>query len=249
MTTMDSLLPEDPLHRNLLATAVTIVYVKTVVGVCDYGVSHRLLASRISRKIVHVAAGSWLIAWPLFSTDHGTWRLNIFVPALYAVQLLIKGWIVQDANDPYVRSMTRTGNPKELLNGPPVFTLVMCVVGLHAFQPNVSFVIMACLGFGDGIAPLAGYYFPLGRYPTWPFQEGDYKTLSGSLAFCVAAVMGYYMLASVALLEGTKVVELHLMVRVAVTAAVAESITGPYDNAAVALASGLTYHYLTTMGI
>jgi dolichol kinase len=138
---------------------------------------------------------------------------------------------------------------------------------------------MSCLGYGDGIAPLVGYYYPYGRFLTWPFivvdkqkcegtddgtdskknENPNYKTLSGSIAFWIGSIIGYYILASVALLtpferangdkddgDGTSIsfIPLLVVMKIATTSAIAESLTGPYDNIAVAVTAGLTYYFL-----
>ncbi|KAG7366682.1 WD40-repeat-containing domain protein [Nitzschia inconspicua] len=193
MKDLSSLFSSDPRTQNILAGLVTVVYVKVVVGLCDYAVSHGILAPRISRKCIHIAAGAWIIWWPFFHPDHWTWRLNVLVPAVYTIQLFVKGFIIQNPNDTDVQTMTRTGNPKELLNGPILFTVIMTLVGLFQFRQKMGVVIMTCLGFGDGIAPLMGYYFPFGSYPTWPFGANDRKTLSGSMGFVVGSVAGYFL--------------------------------------------------------
>jgi phytol kinase len=234
----------EPLYQNILASLATVVYVKAVIASCEFAVSRQWLPAKVSRKVIHVAAGSWIMFWPLFSTDHWTWKLNILIPAIYTVQLFVKGAIVRDPEDVDIKTMTRTGNPTELLYGPLYFTTVMNVVGLLFFRKQVGICIMACLGYGDGIAPLVGYYLPFGHYPTYPFEgHKDTKTLSGSLAFFVASILGYHLLRSImpSMIEadgqlseapaaGVDVDEFGLILRVAAITTITEGITGKYDN-------------------
>ena len=173
----------DPLYNNIAAALVVLVYVKTVIAICDELVRRKMLKPSDSRKVVHVAAGSWLLFWNLFDESHWTWMLNIFVPAAFTFTLTLKGAIIQDKNDPDVRTMSRTGEPYELLLGPLFFTIVMDVVGIYFFRTKVGALMMAALGVGDGVAPIAGArgshkYTALGRP----------KTLEGSAA-CFAGCM------------------------------------------------------------
>lgn len=244
---------EDPLYQNILAAFGTVIYVKAVISLCDYCVAHKIIVSRISRKCVHMAAGAWIVWWPLFDTSHWTWRLNILTPAVYSIQLFIKGYIVQDPNDVDVQTMTRHGDPKELLNGPFCFTLIMNAVGLFLFRKRIGVVIMSCLGFGDGVAPIIGYYVPFGSYPTFPFGTHDRKTLSGSLGFVMASVMGFYLMRFVILPADTMIPnheasidDFSMIVQVATVAAITEGICGPYDNPGIALSTAWTYQYLTS---
>jgi phytol kinase len=239
----------DPVQRNVLAALATVVYVKAVVGTCDYLVSRKLLAPKISRKCIHMAAGSWILFWPCFDTSHWTWMLNVLVPAVYTVQLFVKGAILKDPNDQDVLTMTRTGSPEELLNGPIIFTIIMTIVGLKLYRTQLGVVLMACLGYGDGIAPLVGYYFPCGtHYPTFPYGPTDKKTLTGSLGFYVASLVGYQLLKGLILDSerefATGADELAMMMRVAAIVAVTEGISGEYDNPCIALVVTLSYSFV-----
>jgi len=242
---------DEPIFRNLLTSLATVIYVKIVIGLNNWAVSQNILAPKISRKCIHIAAGSWIIFWPFFNVEHWTWRLNILVPAVYTIQLFVKGAILRvGSSDEDVKTMTRSGSSAELLFGPLFFTILMCIVGICFFRKQIGVVIMSCLGFGDGVAPLIGYYFPLYSYPTWPFGPTDKKTVTGSLGFFVASCLGYYILKFViddddnnnALADD----EFGMIILVASVAAVTEGISGPYDNLSVALSAGLTYHYVTT---
>ena len=124
-----------PLQSDSLATFVVLVYVLSLVAMCDMLVKRAWISSAFSRKIVHIGAASWLLFWPLYSpTDVGpSWRLNIFVPAAKGLELFVKGAIIRDPNDKDVRSMSRSGSPSELLMGPLQFTGVMTIVGLFLF--------------------------------------------------------------------------------------------------------------------
>jgi phytol kinase len=203
-----------------------------------------------------MAAGAWVMWWPLFHDGHWTWRLNILVPAVYTVQLLVKGLILQDPNDTDVLTMTRTGNPRELLNGPILFTAIMMGVGLWLFRQRLGVVVMACLGFGDGVAPLMGYYLPIGSYPTWPFGLNDRKTLSGSMGFVMASIVGYYLMKFVIVKDddtswsnknNTNDDDWAMIVQVSTVAAITEGLCGAFDNPCIALSILLTYYYFWTM--
>jgi len=125
--------------------------VKIVIAAANWAVSQNILASKISRKCIHIAAGSWIIFWPFFCVEHWTWRLNILVPAVYTIQLFVKGIFLRDgSSDEDVKTMTRSGSPAELLLGPIFFTILMSIMGIFFFRQQIAVVIMSCLGFGDG---------------------------------------------------------------------------------------------------
>lgn len=230
----------DPLYKNVLAAVGTFVYVKVVIFFCEALVHQKILSSKISRKIIHVAAGSWIIFWPLFDKDHWTWCLNVSVPVLYAVQLSVKGFFLRDPNDPDVITMSRSGNPTELCEGPLFFTIIMTLCGLFLFMEKDGVYIMACLGFGDGFAPLFGGYFPLWPYPTFPFGPKDYKTVSGSFGFFVSSFVGMTVLHHLVLHDSSNSHGHDLKERllVAVIATFVEGVSGWIDNICI---SGLVY--------
>lgn len=224
----------EPVHRNILAFLGTLAYAKILVGSCDFAVTRRWLPSDVSRKIVHVGAGCWCVFWPYFSQDHWTWQLNVGVPAIYTVQLAVKGLWLNDPTDPDVVTMSRSGRPIELCQGPLLFTLVMVYCGLYQFRTDLGVFIMGALGFGDGIAPLFGKRYPWGYYPT--FGKGERKTLTGSLAMFCATVIGIAILQPLILKVVPSGAGMARTLGVAMAATVAEGLAGKWDNPVVAAA-------------
>mgnify|MGYP007072002194 CR=1 FL=1 len=168
------------LQWNVCVTCGVLAYVLILIALCELGVSKAIISPSLSRKIIHIGAASWLIFWPLYvvSTDgkggSWSWKLNIFVPAAKGVELFLKGAIIRDRRDKDVVSMSRSGNPTELLFGPLQFTLVMIYVGLYHFRKPEACLIMGALGVGDGIAPLVG-----SRYGKHKFRSpGECRLLS-----------------------------------------------------------------------
>lgn len=216
--------------RNLSACLVTLIFVKAVVGICDYLVSKDLLPMLVSRKIVHLAATCWCLFWPMFDTSDETWKLNIVVPTMYGIQLIYKGLILRDPKDHDVKTMSRTGNPIELCNGPLMFVFCMIYCGLFQFRTSTGTYIMAAVGFGDGVAPLFGKLFPFGAYPTF---QGT-KTLSGSFGMFISTVFGILVLrhglGTPATLEWPRIFAISLFTTIV------EGLTGKFDNAFIPIA-------------
>ena len=222
---------------NILATLAVLVYVKTVIAICDVLVQQKRLKPSDSRNVVHVAAGSWLVFWTLFDDSHWTWQLNIFVPAAFTCTMLLKGAFLNDKNDPDVRTMSRTGEPYELLLGPLFFTLAMDVVGLYCYKTQVGALMMAALGVGDGVAPVAGargsmYYQLLGRQ----------KTVEGSIACFAGTVVGTIVFLH---LLGLPPVSLATNLIVAAVGTIAEAVSPPdIDNLLIPLTVWYTFTYV-----
>ena len=179
-------------NTNVIATGAIALYIVSLIAVTDLLVSKSILSPFTSRKIIHLGAASWLLFWPLYEYPDNddndsllTWRLNAVIPALKGIELFVKGAIIRDRNDKDVKTMSRSGNPEELLFGPFQFTIIMVMVGYYLFQQPVSCLIMGAVGVGDGIAPLVGKKY--GKTKLY----GE-KTLEGSLGTFVGTIIGYY---------------------------------------------------------
>lgn len=220
----------DPIvKQNLLWTLATVIYVKVIVASCDFCLSRGLLAPDVSRKIIHIGACSWCLFWPYFDTGHWTWRCNVAVPMVYAIQLFVKGAILCDPNDRDVKTMSRSGKPSELLYGPLQFTLIMQFCGLNEFMQPVSVFIMGAM-LGDGVAPLIGKRIPWGRYTTF---GGDTKTLTGSTGMFLGSLCG--MMWFRYWFGMADKLDLETMIQVSLVACLAEAISGNLDNPVIAL--------------
>jgi len=143
----------------------------------------------ISRKIIHVAAGSWVIFWPLFYAGHWSYVLNIAVAVLWTLLFIVKG-LTANPEDYAVKTMTRSGNPKELLRGPLFFTIVMEILGIFFFMQYPAVVTMGILGWGDGLAPVIGKHFGKRKYKLL----GREKTIEGSIGMFLFGLIGSLIL-------------------------------------------------------
>lgn len=168
----------NPVLQNILVTLLGLTYVFGVVAIMDFAVK-KGLSQDISRKIVHIAAASWLIFWPLYDASNWTKYLNITPAFIWTVLLLLKGFTAKP-DDQAVKTMTRTGDRRELLRGPLYFTLVMNVMGTVFFYSLGAITAMSFLGWGDGLAPVVGK-----RFGNHKYKILSEKSLEGSIAFFV----------------------------------------------------------------
>ncbi|MFH0733918.1 MAG: phosphatidate cytidylyltransferase [bacterium] len=175
---------------NIIIAVLSLVYVFGVVFIMDKFVK-KGFPQDISRKIIHIAAGSWLFFWLFY--DNSTWTkyLNILPGLVWFVLLIIKGFWA-DENDEAVKTMTRTGNKKELLKGPLYFTIIMSFLGTFFYRQEIAVISMGILGWGDGLAPIIGKKFGTIKYKV--FVE---KSLQGSISFFIFGFLGAVLLLSV----------------------------------------------------
>jgi dolichol kinase len=155
----------------------------------DFAVKKNL-SKDISRKIVHMWAGGMVIFWFFYTTEWG--KYIFMVTPLLWIFLLAFTAFTKDEKDPTVKSMTRTGNPKELLLGVMFFPLIVIVMTFLAYRTFPGVAAIAAVGFGDGIAPIIGKYFGKHKFKL----IGREKSLEGSLSvflltFISSVILGY----------------------------------------------------------
>ena len=169
--------------HNVFVAFLTFVYVFSVPPLMDYLVTRHNLSRDISRKITHICAGSVIIFLPLFHDGHWSQYLNVSVYVVWALLFLQKGFFAAD-DDQAIKTMTRTGDKRELLRGTFYFVIVGIICGTVYYKQLPGVLAMAVLGWGDGLAPIVG--MKLGKMKYKVLSE---KTFEGSLAFFAGSVL------------------------------------------------------------
>lgn len=169
--------------HNVLVTLLTFVYVFSVPPLLDYLVTNHGLSRDISRKITHICAGTVIIFLPLFQDGHWSQYLNVSVFVVWALLFIQKGFFASD-DDQAVKTMTRTGDKRELLRGTLYFVVVGIICGTVYYKQLPGILAMAVLGWGDGLAPIFGV--KLGKMKYKVLCE---KTVEGSLAFFAGSAL------------------------------------------------------------
>jgi len=216
---MEPLFGLDPLLWNIFVTFLVFVYIMSIIKIMDVLVT-KGFPQDVSRKIIHIAAGSWIIFWPLYYGGHWSYVLNIAVAVLWTILFLVKG-LTATPDDPAVKTMTRTGDPKELLKGPLFFTLVMEFVGIFFFMDIRGIVTMAALGWGDGLAPLFGKRFGTIKYSIL----NNEKSLQGSLAMLVFSYLASLMFSLIILPSAINITFIINLLIIALVATIIEAIS------------------------
>jgi phytol kinase len=171
----------NPFVGNLAITLLTFVYVFGLLAFLNFCVTNFGLPQDISRKIVHIGAGSVIGFLPLYSDLHWSKYLNVTIFVVWIVLLVQKG-LFAEPDDEAVKTMTRTGDRKELLKGPLYFVIVATICGTLLYKTFPGIMAIAILGWGDGVAPIIGSRF--GRIKYTIFSN---KTLEGTLTMFICA--------------------------------------------------------------
>jgi len=177
-----------PLYNNLLAALLTIVYVFSLVALMEVCVTRFGLARDLSRKITHIGAGMIIAFLPLFDDTHWSKYLNVSIFVIWIFLLVQKG-LFADVNDEAVKTMTRTGDRRELLKGPLYFVIVATICGTLFYKTFEGVLAMAILGWGDGMAPVIG-----SRYGKIKYKILSQKSLEGSLTMFASAFIASLLL-------------------------------------------------------
>ncbi|NTU93795.1 MAG: phosphatidate cytidylyltransferase [Chlorobiaceae bacterium] len=169
--------------HNAIVTLFTFIYVFSVPPLMDYLVTNHGLPRDISRKITHICAGSAIVFLPLFREGDWSHYLNITVFAVWTLLLIQKGLFAAE-DDQAVKTMTRTGNKRELLKGTLYFVIVAMICGTVYYKQFSGVLAMAVLGWGDGLAPIVGT-----RLGKIKYKVLSDKSVEGSLAFFVGSFL------------------------------------------------------------
>jgi len=192
------LLNMNPLGPNLafvwdvIALVLTFVVIQTLVLVNGLLQKREILPTYITRKVIHMfAAPLYVICWMLFSGEAASRYLAMVVPLAFIGQFAAIG-LGMRKDEAFVNSMSRTGNPRELLAGTMHYAIVMLVCTILFFEtavPNTTpnpaaLLILGALAGGDGLADIIGRRYGAGR--TFG-PAGSQKSVPGSIAMFVGA--------------------------------------------------------------
>ena len=199
----------------------------------------------ITRKIIHIlVAPVFVLTWLLFSGTGLSRYIATIVPLLFVLQFTAIGTgLIKDENS--VRSMSRTGDPKELLKGTLFYAIIILIVTLCWFYvPSADgmiahpggFVIIGCLAGGDGFADIFGRRYGVKKFGV----AGAEKSIVGSLAMlCGSFIFSMGLIAIFSLGSASfNLVQLLLPIFViCVVATCVEIITPPnFDNLTISIA-------------
>ncbi|KAG4395263.1 hypothetical protein GLYMA_20G190100v4 [Glycine max] len=115
-----------------------------------------------------------------------------FVPLVNCLRLLVNGLSLA-SDEGLIKSVTREGDPLELLRGPLYYVLILIFCALVFWRESpVGVVSLAMMCAGDGIADIIGR-----RYGSLKIPYNQHKSLAGSMSmlvfgFLVSIGMLYY---------------------------------------------------------
>ena len=180
----------NPWLQDILALVLTVGAIQALVLVNGVLQKKNLLPTYVTRKIIHIfAAPIFVLCWMLYSGAPASRFFAAVVPLAFIIQFgaIGLGWYEDEA---FVKSMSRSGDPRELLGGTMHYAVVMLLVVLAFFTTGkagsftpAGMLSLGALAGGDGLADIIGR-----RYGGKSFGiGGSTKTLAGSLAMFVGS--------------------------------------------------------------
>eukprot|EP01041_Mallomonas_annulata_P002363 gene2364-4581_t len=150
---------------------------------------YKFLTAYERRKVMHISTGPiFLFTWPLFSNTASGKLAATAVPAMITLKFFLVGMgVIKD--DDAVRTMSRSGDRRELLTGPTLYGIVFALATFLFWMKFRAVIALGCLCFGDGMAELCGRKFGKAKLP-W----SKLKSWAGSLGFVVSATAGTLLL-------------------------------------------------------
>ncbi len=199
----------------------------------------RVLRVETCRKLVHIGTGPiFVLCWLLFDDSPAAGWFAALVPAAITGKFAAIGLgVLRD--DDAVASMSRSGNPAELLRGPLSYGVCFALVTLAFWRQALGVHALALLCFGDGVAALTGVY---AKKPM-PLPWNRRKSVLGSTMFALAGGLGGALLQPAAAAWGAVPLSRGVLATLTLLATLAESLpVRDWDNyvvVGVTLAAGL----------
>lgn len=187
---------------DLIAMVISIVAVMMVVLINGVIQKSGKLSSDVTRKIVHIfAAPVFLVTWMLYSGTTFSRYIALIVPLLF-VLLFVGIGTGKVVNEAFVGSMSRSGDPAELLKGTLYYAIMICVVTILWFYAPagnpMAFIVLGCLAGGDGLADIIGRKYGGDR----KFGVGGAeKTVAGSIGMFIGSFLFSFILIAIFSLE------------------------------------------------
>lgn len=143
--------------NNYIALVVTFALSMIFLRSMDF-IAHRgWMDSKLSRKVIHIGTGPlFVLCWLLFKDTPDARWLAALVPFAITAQFALIGFgVIKD--DASVKSMSRTGDPKEILRGPLYYGIMFVVLTLVYWKDSpIGIIALMMMCGGDGIADIVG---------------------------------------------------------------------------------------------
>ncbi|XP_078174170.1 putative phytol kinase 1, chloroplastic [Carex rostrata] len=159
--------------QDAAATVAVTAGAYVLVYTFDNLTRRQFIQQKLSRKIVHILSGVlFMSSWPIFSSSPEARYFAAVVPLLNCARLIIYGTrLFKD--EALIKSVTREGNPEELLRGPLYYVMALLLSVLVFWRDSpVGIISLSMMTGGDGVADIIGRTYgstklPYNRKKSW----------------------------------------------------------------------------------
>jgi hypothetical protein len=164
--------------NSYLAALFTFIIILVFLRFMYFLTQRGAMDSAVSGGFIYLGTGTlYLLCWLMYpDVQNGRW-LAALVPLVAIIYFALIGMgVVKD--NAAVKAMTRTGNPREMLFGPILYSLVLISIALLYWKDSVfGLPALAVMCGGIGIAELLGVRKPVSGVP-WSIGRNLVRALS-----------------------------------------------------------------------
>ncbi len=185
---------------DIIAFFISLIVVMMLVQINAAIEKSGKLPTDVTRKVIHIfAAPLWILTWMLFSGGIFSRWLALIVPLFFVLQFVAIG-TGKVENEDFVKSMSRSGDPKELLGGTLYYAILMMVFGITSFYTidsvfttttPLAIIVFGCLAGGDGLADVIGRRY--GGEKKFGIM-GSERTIAGSIGMFLGSFLFSFIL-------------------------------------------------------
>jgi phytol kinase len=218
------------------------------------------LSTTVTRKVIHTfAAPLWIVTWILFSGSIFSRWLAMIVPLLFVILFVAIG-TGKMINEDFVGSMSRSGNPRELLGGTLYYATMMVIFAIIWFYVPApgnlaqacptAIIAFACLAGGDGVADVVGRKY--GGEKKFGIGGAE-KTIVGSIGMFIGSLLFSIILLLIFSLEATGFSVLSMLVGliiISIVVTIVEALTPKgLDNITIPIAAVIMVFLMPYLGV
>ena len=233
------------LKSNFLAVIITLGIALIWLRVIDFAAQKKWISSHLSRKIIHIGTGPlFVLCWILFPDENLSRFLAALVPAMISIQFFLVGTgIIND--QAAVDAMSRTGNRREILQGPLYYGLIFILITVIYWRRTpIGIIALMLMCGGDGLADILGRRSGKAKLP-WNKNKswmGSLGMFFGGLV-CALVVLQVYIYFGI--ISGSIFVNIIPLLLIALIGTLIESLPlANIDNITVTLAALIAGHLL-----
>ena len=240
---------EFSLLQDILVMIISFVISILFIYLADFLKKKELASQYFTRKLIHLALGPiFLFTFLFYSGEWFSPWIAVIIPVLYLIAIILINLEIIKLSR-LTTTMSRSGDPRELLRGIAyylVVVIIVCIVGwtsyplLSWFSPLSIFVI-SILAVGDGLADIIGR-----KVDRFKFKILAEKSIPGSVAMFVSSL--FACLAFLAVFGFDVLSMAFLTLIVVAIATIVEAISpGELDNITVPLTTAIAFLFFTPL--